>query len=227
MDNRVLGPADRLVLEAYKGLLDGLADYLGDGFEIVLHSLEDLDKSVIAIINGHYTGRTVGAPVTDLALSMLNEIEKNGKESHVSYFNQNRQGEPLKCSTIAIRGEGRRVIGLMCINFYLHTPMYKFLGQWLPGAAAESAGTNGSSGHKHVVENYTDNTEELVTDALSEIYPTVMNDHGVASVNKNKEIIAKLYERGLFNLKNAVPLCAQHLGISKTTVYMHVRNLHK
>ena len=52
---------DRMVLESYKTLCEGLANYLGDGYEIVLHSLENYDNSVIKIINGYYTGRKEGA----------------------------------------------------------------------------------------------------------------------------------------------------------------------
>ena len=65
---------DRMVLESYKTLCEGLANYLGDGYEIVLHSLENYDNSVIKIINGYYTGRKEGAPITDLALHMLEDI---------------------------------------------------------------------------------------------------------------------------------------------------------
>jgi predicted transcriptional regulator YheO len=72
---------DRLILESYKTLLDGLGDYLGYGYELVLHSLENLDSSVIKIINGYHTGRKEGAPITDLALCMLNKLERNrGKD---------------------------------------------------------------------------------------------------------------------------------------------------
>ena len=67
---------DREILKSYQYMLDGLALYLGDSYEIVLHSLEDLGHSVIKIINGHYTKREVGAPITDLALSMLHDIQK-------------------------------------------------------------------------------------------------------------------------------------------------------
>ena len=35
---------DRMVLESYKTLCEGLANYLGDGYEIVLHSLENYDN---------------------------------------------------------------------------------------------------------------------------------------------------------------------------------------
>ncbi len=73
---------DRMILQSYDTVLDGLAQYLGDGCEIVLHSLENLDKSVIKIVNGHHTGRKVGAPITHLALEMLDEIKKKGKDRY-------------------------------------------------------------------------------------------------------------------------------------------------
>ena len=59
MDNSFLKLTitDRKILNSYALLLDGLGAYLGDGYELVLHSLESLDHSVIKIIIGHYTGR--------------------------------------------------------------------------------------------------------------------------------------------------------------------------
>ena len=44
-------------------------------------------------------------------------------------------------------------------------------------------------------------------------------------MNRNKEIIAILYQKDIFNLKNAVPKVAERLGLSKNTVYLHLRNL--
>ena len=67
----VLTPAERLILNSYRDLVCGLEDYLGIGYEIVLHSLESMEHSVIAIANGHYTNRHEGSPITDLALDML------------------------------------------------------------------------------------------------------------------------------------------------------------
>ena len=58
-----LTESDRLILESYKVTMDGLSQYLGEGYELILHSLEDLEHSVIKIINGHYTGRVEGAPI--------------------------------------------------------------------------------------------------------------------------------------------------------------------
>lgn len=43
----VLTPAERLILNSYRDLVCGLEDYLGIGYEIVLHSLESMEHSVL------------------------------------------------------------------------------------------------------------------------------------------------------------------------------------
>ena len=96
-------PEDRCILESYKTTVEGFAEYLGEGYEVVLHSLEDLNRSVIKIINGHHTGRKEGAPITDLALDMLNRIQSEGLPGHISYFTHNKKGEPLKSPPLPLQ----------------------------------------------------------------------------------------------------------------------------
>ncbi len=211
----VLTPADRLVLEAYGNLLDGLAQYLGDGYEIVLHSLEDLERSVVKIVNGHHTGRTVGAPITDLALSMLARITQQEGAPAISYFTQNRKGEPLKAATIAIQGENRRIIGLLCINFYLNTPFAQVLAAFTPPAAAPV----------RVIETFGENTAELVEEAVARTRLQVDTQAAIPISMKNRQVVAILYRQGIFNIKNAVDLVAAAMGISKNTVYLHLRHI--
>ena len=83
-------PADRAVLESYKTLVEGLAGYLGDGYEIVLHSLENLEHSAVKVANGHHTGRREGAPITDLALSMLSRLTEKNSPGYVCYNAKNK-----------------------------------------------------------------------------------------------------------------------------------------
>lgn len=212
-----LSETDHKILESYKTVLDGLADYLGEGFEFVLHSLHDLDRSVIKIINGQYTGRREGSPITDLALSMLAKVEEQGDTGHISYFNRNKKGEPLKSATIVIRGEGGKAIGLLCINFYMNTPLFDVLHTFLPQASGLRETT--------VAENYVEEVDDLIAEAVAEASTKIRRDATISNTNKNKEIVGLLYHKGIFNLKDAVVKVADQMGISKNTVYMHVRNL--
>lgn len=208
---------DRMILASYCSMLDGLSEYLGDGYEIVLHSLEDCAHSAIKVMNGFHTGRKEGAPITDLALSMLEKLQQDGAGRDITYFSTNKKGEPMKSTTIAIQGENDRIIGLLCINFYLNTTLSDFLSGFIkkPDAPQEAARQ----------ENYSTNSQELVEDMVNRIRQEVFANPQIPTHKKNREIIQRLYEKGIYNMKDSVVKTAQVLNMSKNTVYMHLRNL--
>lgn len=214
-----LNRVDRLILDSYAQMIDGLANYLGIGFEIVLHSLQDYSHSVIKIINGHYSNRSVGAPITDIALDMLAKVEHNQNKSkpYISYFNKNSKGTILKSSTIPISGENSRIIGLLCINFYTDIPLFEALNTFMP-ISKESYNAH---------ETFADNAEEILVKELNDAKIRVYNDPSIQSINQNKEILSILYTKGIFNLKDAVSRVSASLGITKNTVYLHIRNFSK
>jgi predicted transcriptional regulator YheO len=193
-----LTATDKTILETYKQLVEGLSDYLGDGYEIVLHSLENLDHSAIKVINGYHTGRTEGAPITDLALDM--------------------NGDSLKSSTIAIPGENGNIIGLLCINLYLNTSFVEMLRSFVPATGVVK---------QHKTENFMNNVDDMLEYTVSHIKCEVFDNPSIQVSNKNKIIISRLCDRGVFNIKDSVSKTAELLGISKNTVYMHLRNIAK
>lgn len=192
-------PEDRLILDSYCQMLDGLAQYLGTGYELVLHSLEDLEHSAIRVMNSH-TGRSEGAPITELALTMLGRIHAQTQGDTVCYSSTNRDGKPLRSCTIAIRGSEQRIIGLLCINFYMDTPLSQLLETISPAQS------------QPVAETYVQNSTETDAEGLA------------GSVLRNREIVSKLYASGIFNIKDAVIQVADCLNISKNTVYLHLRH---
>lgn len=216
----VLTETDKSILNSYSMMLEGLSKYLGEGYEIVLHSLEDYGNSAVKIMHGSHTGRTKGAPVTDLAMNYLEEIKKNPDDSTgITYFTHNKKGQSLKSVTIPVRGENNRIIGLLCINFNLHTSLLEYIHNFVDGE------TNEEQQWETRKENFSSTSVELLENMIQEMRREVMEDLTVSSVNKNKEIIQRLYEKGLFNMKDAVAKAADILGISKNTVYLHLRNL--
>lgn len=211
-----LTQSDRQILNSYRCMLDGLADYIGPGYEIILHSLESFDNSAVKVINGHYSGRSEGAPLTDLALQMLDAIEANPANAKgIVYLNKTPGGAPLRSTTIPIHGENERIIGLLCINFHMNTPLSTLLDHL----------TKAPTPATDRIETYANNIEELVLSALLEAKERVLTNPSITAANRNKEIIAILKQKSIFNLKDGVGLVAKHMGISKNTVYLHLRNL--
>ena len=81
---------DKIILDSYASMVEALSGYLGSAYEISLHSLEDYNHSVIRIMNGYHSGRTEGAPLTDLAINMLKRIGDEGLSATSSYTLQCR-----------------------------------------------------------------------------------------------------------------------------------------
>jgi predicted transcriptional regulator YheO len=218
---------DRLIIDSYKTTMEGLAAYLGEAFEIVLHDLSDYDHSIVKIINGFHSGRGEGAPITDLALSLLERLQENSRGEKprasgeiagpfVSYTSKSKYGKPVRSATMVIFGAQQRAIGLLCINLYLDSPLSSLLHSFSPAAPSG-----------FITEHFSSDSDELLSRALEKVKREVAADAGVPPLRKNKEIVTILYHQGIFRLKNAVRAISQDLGISKNTVYLHIRALEK
>ncbi|MBR6607819.1 MAG: PAS domain-containing protein [Oscillospiraceae bacterium] len=214
-----LTKTDKLIIDSYAVMMESLSAYLGSAYEISLHSLEDYNHSVVKIMNGYHSGRSVGAPLTDLALNMLKRIEDEGLSSSTSYtvyHAVNSAGERLKPSTIPVLGENGRIIGMLCINFYMDTPLSEIMQSLTDTRTMQTE-------REHFASSITDGISTAVADARAQ----VMNDPTIPAVNKNKELIRILHDKGIFHIKDSVVEVAKALGISKNTVYLHLRGIGK
>jgi predicted transcriptional regulator YheO len=213
-----LSERDRAILYSHINIADGIAEFLGDFCEVVVHNLENMDHSVVHIINGNLSGRQIGASISEVTLSFLNRMMAEPDLKHLYYFAKNKRGETFKSSITAIVGEKGNIIGLLCINMYLEAPISSLAHFICQGESAKQ---------ENISETFVENTEELMLHALDEAKKAVYSNLAISSSNKNKEIVSILYQKGIFNLKDSVITIAEHLGISKNTVYMHIRNMNK
>ncbi|WP_240068451.1 helix-turn-helix transcriptional regulator [Enterococcus faecalis] len=198
-------------------MLDGLGNFFGSTHEVILHSLENLESSAIKVINGHFSNRKEGAPITDMALKMLSQVESEHDYAVKPYYNKNQKGVILKSSTIPVIGENDRIIGLICINMHLEMPLIDYLQDLLP-----SGQQNDMSQELKNSEHFSDNIDELITTSLTKVKQAVESDPNVSHLNQNKEIVIRLYDQGIFNLKDSVIKIADRLGISKNTIYLRL-----
>ena len=103
---------------------------------------------------------------------------------------------------------------LLCMNFYLNMPLSQFLTVFAFSKNADTAPQ---------AEVFLDNSSELLEEAVCEVRKLADQDRAIRPSLKNRYMIRELYKKGIFNIKNAVDYVADQLGISKNTVYMHLR----
>lgn len=114
-----------LILKQYRVMVDMIGLFFKDSVEVVLHSLEDMERSVIYIHNGQKTSRKLGSPVTDKALRILEEFQRTKHTLFGPYKTVSREGHLMKSVTTVITNSSNQAIGLLCINFDLATPMHE------------------------------------------------------------------------------------------------------
>jgi predicted transcriptional regulator YheO len=123
-----------------------------------------------------------------------------------------------KSTTIGITGSENRLIGMLCINFQLNAPFMDIISNLaLP--------SNLVAGHL-LLNNQNNNHgyEATLYETIQSTKEVVMNNPDIPPKFKRKEIIRRLYEAGVFEIKNGVAMCAELLGVTITTIYMHIRN---
>lgn len=214
LNNHVFTDEDRELLHSYDGLIEGWADLFGKYCEVELCSLENLHRSVIKIVNGFSKERTLGAPITDLALRVLKDIERTGQDHTRSYFTRSQTGALMKSNIIGIRNGEKQVVGLICINLHIHAPFHEFVAEFFP--------TPQQAGHPSP-ETFANSVKELVAQTVDNTIDEINRDQTVSSTAKNRFIVTQLFEKGIFDIKYALNLVADMLNISSHTVYLYIR----
>ena len=208
--------SDRLILQRYESVADTFALLFGKGCEVVLHSLEDISRSVVKIVNGHVTGRTLGSPITDLGLKILGKSFELSEDIIGSYYSYTDSGRPIKSITLLIRNDAGVPIGMLCVNYDLSTPLISFIKEFspfsdLPGPA----------------EHFPAGVGDLIQQSLAEISESSGRSNGVPIQEKNRRSVEELERRGIFGIKGSVDLVAKGLGITKFTIYKYLREFRR
>jgi predicted transcriptional regulator YheO len=205
---------DRGILKALEPVVDGLAQYFGKHFEVVLHTTEDLLHSVIKIENGSVTGRTVGAPMTDYGIEILKRAATSNDSVFDSYLTTTSDGRTLRSFSAVIRNDLGKPIGLLCFNMDMSAPLIDYL---------ETASSKDTQSRPLPGETFPSSASDLVRASLNRALSRVEGQHSMSSTKRNRLIVAELYGMGVFDIKDATHLVAREMGVSVYTVYNYVR----
>lgn len=192
----------------------GIAGQFGPNCEVVIHDLRgtDTEHSIIAIENGHVTGRSIGDGPSHIVLESLRE-DPSMIEDRISYLTKTPDGKVLKSTTLYIRDDDGKAIGLVGINFDISMMLAvddsirAFTGREQSGAEPEAISRN-------------------VADLLDELL-----EHSVRIVGKPTAMMTKedkirairfLDDSGAFLITRSGPKVCQYFGISTYTLYSYL-----
>jgi len=228
-------PSD--ILQQYKVIVKFLEKTLGPDYEIVLQDLHPGRCRISAIANGHISGRQIGNPLTDAALQMLSDKLYETTDYISNYQGIAENGHVLRSSTMFIKDESGNPVGLLCINFddsryaelqkkllaVIHPE--EFLETSLISQKIASAPTKKPIHTKTITENFSMDIPSLMQKIFDDATISLTTPIDRLNQGEKKDIIQKLQERGLFQLKGAIPFVARRFSCSTATVYRYLNEL--
>ncbi|MGL4522013.1 MAG: helix-turn-helix transcriptional regulator [Bacilli bacterium] len=216
------------ILATYKPLVTFIASVIGDVGEVVLHDLSQPETSIVAIENGHMSGRKVGDSTTNLILKILQEKSYMTEDFIGSYKAHGMDGRTFRSSSFFIKNKEQELIGMLCVNVCveMHLQMKDWLDSFLSFSCKQQE-TEPNRERKEVkVQEYLHSSPEDVLQ--STIEQTVINYNippERMSPQEKKDIVRALHDQGVFLLKGGVNAVAKHLKISEPTVYRYLNKI--
>jgi predicted transcriptional regulator YheO len=178
--------------------------------EVVLHDFRDLEHSIVHI-EGDISHRRVGGAATDLLLQCVQRGETS-QDLH-NYLTSLPDGRLMKSSTIFLRDASGFAYGAFCINLEI-TQFIQFrrlLGDLTATEERESLS-------EHFADDIATTLQTMIAETMYELdkqTPLMTREDKV-------ELIGRLDAKGAFQVKKAVPLLADQLGLSRATLYNYL-----
>ena len=203
-------------LEMLKQLATGIAAQFGSKCEVVIHDVSSNhpDHSIVAIENGHISGRKVGDGASQIVLDQLSGQDTQPKD-HLCYLMRTPDGKILKCSSLYIRNSKGKVSAIFCINYDVSGLMMvqSELGSLLNVNSRDQE-------EPGRIINVNSVLDELIEQSVSKV------GKPVALMNKEDKVraIQFLNQSGAFLVTKSGDKVAKYFGISKYTLYSYIDN---
>jgi predicted transcriptional regulator YheO len=203
------------LLNQFKSIADGIAATYGKKCEVVVHDFTNLDASIVHIA-GNVTGRSIGAPTTDVLLKLIREGDTD--KNVLNYKTTTHSGKVIKSSAIFIHDENGEAIGCLGINLDVtdFIVMDNILQDFLTFNNEDK-----------------DENQDIFVGEINQVFEKLIKKHidefgkPVSYMSKEDKltIIQKFDKSGVFLVKGGVDRVAQELGVSRFTVYNYIGEL--
>ena len=180
---------------------------------MVVHDLSrHPDHSIVAIENGHVSGRKVGDGASHVVIEQLRSQDSDPAD-HLAYLTRTPDGKTLKSSSIYIRNSRGKVSAILSINYDISKLLM------VEGALRELISTQEpAQTEPEKIVNVNDLLEDLIQQSVALV------GKPVALMNKDDKVraIQFLNQNGAFLVTKSGDKIAKYFGISKYTLYSYI-----
>ena len=202
-------------LDRLKQLARGIAAQFGSNCEVVIHEISEKSTyhSIVAIENGHVTGRKIGDGPSHVVLEQLGN-RRDDASDQLCYLTRTPDGKILKSSTVYIHDDAGEVCAIFSINFDISTM-----------AMAETMLRNFMYVDEDAArepERITLNVMDLLDDLIRQADELVGKPVALMTKEDKVKAIQFLNTNGAMLITKSGDKIAKHFQISKYTLYSYL-----
>lgn len=215
------------VINALHPVVQMLGAIVGPHIEVVLHDLMQPESSIIAIANGHISGRVVGDAIINgpkydkgfAATKRLLSERGNGVHSVVkNYVTVSHTGQELKSATVVFRDTEGTPYVTLCMNADMSS--FQLAHAWLERLlqpVAEIAPTRSQEPEMDTL------MREIISDAV------LIHSKPVTLMFKEEKVqaVQTMQQRGIFLMRGGVERAAAALHVTRFTIYNYLEELRR
>lgn len=216
-----------IVFNALLPLTELLSRVVGSNVEVVLHDLSRPERSIVAITNGHISGRSVGDPILSGPkqdkgfASAVQALSARGQPTHSiieGYNTVTAAGNPLRSTTALYRDSQGEPFAALCINADL--TVVQMAHAWL-GRMLDTTREPLAARPPEEAPQVDALIEEIIADAVNRFGKPVQ----LMSKDEKIHAVEAMLERGLFMVRGGVERAAAALKVTRFTVYNYLETL--
>lgn len=187
-------------------IAEGLGAMLAPFTEVVVHDLRTPEHAILAIHN-NLSGRAIGDPATELGLARI--ADDNFPQVLANYANRFADGRTAKSTSVGIKDSTGRYVAALCLNadVTLFRGFQGMLNQFCSTEGAPVAETLDPAGADAIRQRI---------DAYATRLATTPRE---LKTDQRRELMQTLKADGFLEVRRAMEIVSQHLGVSRATVY--------
>jgi len=206
-----------------RSVVEMLRGVVGPNVEIVLHDLTRPQKSVVAIANGHVTGRAVGSSILDgprddkafaHAIAQLAPGEPSSSTVVPAYPTLTPAGQPLKSDTVIFRDRAGVAFAALCINSDM--TVFEAAASWLDSVL------HGGRREPPTRARKQPEVDVLMQEILDEAVRTIGKPARTLSRAEKITAVERMMRRGVFSVRGSIEKVAAALGVTRFTIYNYL-----
>lgn len=201
------------LLSVLQEVMHLIAEEFGSQCEVVLHDWSHgYEKTIVAIENGHVSGRKVGDCGSNLGLEVIRGTSDGGNQ--FNYVTKTKTGRTLRSSSLYFKNEQGEKIGALCINYDITDLI-----------AAQNTVAGLTMTEKAREEHFATDVNDLLKYLLAESVRVIGKPVEDMTKEDKQKALKYLDEKGALLITKSGSKICKFFGISKFTMYNYLEEV--